>query len=45
VGVSAHVTELARRYYAAAAGNGWSGRYYPAVIEVVDRSIELPAKG
>ena len=41
VGVSAHVTELARRYYAAAASNGWSGRYYPAVIEVVDRSIDL----
>jgi 3-hydroxyisobutyrate dehydrogenase-like beta-hydroxyacid dehydrogenase len=41
VGVSAHVTQLARRYYAAAAGNGWSGRYYPAVIEVVDRGIDL----
>ena len=41
VGVSAHVTQLARRYYAAAAGNGWSGRYYPAVIEVVDRDIDL----
>jgi 3-hydroxyisobutyrate dehydrogenase-like beta-hydroxyacid dehydrogenase len=43
VGVSAHVTELARRYYAATAANGWSGRYYPAVIEVVDRNIDLPA--
>jgi 3-hydroxyisobutyrate dehydrogenase-like beta-hydroxyacid dehydrogenase len=43
VGVSARVTELARRYYAAAANNGWSGRYYPAVIEVVDRGIELSA--
>jgi 3-hydroxyisobutyrate dehydrogenase-like beta-hydroxyacid dehydrogenase len=42
VGVSAHVTQLAQRYYAAAATNGWSGRYYPAVIEVVDRNIELP---
>jgi 3-hydroxyisobutyrate dehydrogenase-like beta-hydroxyacid dehydrogenase len=41
VGVSAHVTELAQRYYAATASNGWSGRYYPAVIEVVDRNIEL----
>ena len=41
VGVSTHVTELARRYYAAAASNGWSGRYYPAVIEVVDRGIDL----
>ena len=44
VGVAAHVTQLAQRYYAAAANNGWSGRYYPAVIEVVDRSIELPAQ-
>jgi 3-hydroxyisobutyrate dehydrogenase-like beta-hydroxyacid dehydrogenase len=44
VGVSAHITELAQRYYAAAANNGWSGRYYPAVIEVVDRDIELPAQ-
>jgi 3-hydroxyisobutyrate dehydrogenase-like beta-hydroxyacid dehydrogenase len=43
VGVSAHITELAQRYYAAAANNGWSGRYYPAVIEVVDRDIDLPA--
>jgi 3-hydroxyisobutyrate dehydrogenase-like beta-hydroxyacid dehydrogenase len=42
VGVSAHVTQLAQRYYAAAATSGWSGRYYPAVIEVVDRNIELP---
>jgi 3-hydroxyisobutyrate dehydrogenase-like beta-hydroxyacid dehydrogenase len=42
VGVSAHVTRLAQRYYSAAATNGWSGRYYPAVIEVVDRNIDLP---
>ena len=42
VGVSAHVTQLAKRYYAAAAENGWSGRYFPAVIEVVDQNIELP---
>jgi 3-hydroxyisobutyrate dehydrogenase-like beta-hydroxyacid dehydrogenase len=44
VGVVAHITQLAQRYYAAAANNGWSGRYYPAVIEVVDRDIELPAQ-
>jgi 3-hydroxyisobutyrate dehydrogenase-like beta-hydroxyacid dehydrogenase len=44
VGVSAHITQLAQRYYAAAATNGWSGRYYPAVIEVVDRNIDLPAQ-
>ena len=44
VGVSAHVTRLAQRYYAATAAHGWSGRYFPAVIEVVDRDIELPAQ-
>jgi 3-hydroxyisobutyrate dehydrogenase-like beta-hydroxyacid dehydrogenase len=38
VAVSAHVTELARRYYAATADNGFSGRYYPAVIEIVERN-------
>lgn len=43
VGVTAHVAQLAQRYYAAAAASGWSGRYYPAVIEVVDRNIGLPA--
>ena len=37
--VSAPVTELAQRYYAATANNGWSGRYFPAVIEVNDRNI------
>lgn len=42
VGVSAHVTELAQRYYDATARGGWSGRYFPAVIEVVDRGVELP---
>ena len=41
VGVAAHVTRLAERYYAATATNGWSGRYFPAVIEVVDRNIDL----
>ena len=44
VDVSTHFTELAQRYYAAAATNGWSGRYFPAVIEVVDRNIDLPAQ-
>jgi len=37
--VSAHVAELAQRYYAATAEHGWSGRYFPAVIEVIDRNI------
>jgi 3-hydroxyisobutyrate dehydrogenase-like beta-hydroxyacid dehydrogenase len=44
VGVSARVTQLAQRYYSATATNGWSGRYYPAVIEIVDRNIDLPAQ-
>ena len=44
VGVAAHITQLAKRYYAATATNGWSGRYYPAVIEVVDRNLDLPTK-
>lgn len=35
-GLSAHVTELAQRYYAAAATEGWSGRYFPSVIELID---------
>ena len=42
VKVSAHITRLAQRYYAATAENGWSGRYFPAVIEVVDRNLKLP---
>ena len=41
VNVTARVAQLAERYYAATANNGWSGRYYPAVIEVVDRDIPL----
>jgi 3-hydroxyisobutyrate dehydrogenase-like beta-hydroxyacid dehydrogenase len=44
VGVSAHITKLAQRYYTAAANHGWADRYYPAVIEIVDRDIELPAQ-
>src|SRR5258706_11986444 len=44
VGGSARVTQLAQRYYSATATNGWSGRYFPAVIEVVDRNIELPSQ-
>jgi 3-hydroxyisobutyrate dehydrogenase-like beta-hydroxyacid dehydrogenase len=42
-GLAAHVTELAQRYYTATAKEGWSGRYFPAVIEVIDRDIG-PAK-
>jgi 3-hydroxyisobutyrate dehydrogenase-like beta-hydroxyacid dehydrogenase len=42
VGVPARVAELARRYYAATAAGGYAGRYYPAVIEVIDRNLDLP---
>lgn len=38
-GVAAHVTQLARRYYLSTAQKGWGGRYFPAVIEVIDRDI------
>ena len=39
------VAELAQRYYAATASSGWGGRYFPAVIEVVDRNIDpAPAR-
>jgi len=38
-GVKAHVAELSQRYYAATADNGFGGRYFPAVIEVIDRNI------
>lgn len=37
-GLTARVTELAQRYYAATASGGWSGRYFPSVIEIIDRS-------
>jgi 3-hydroxyisobutyrate dehydrogenase-like beta-hydroxyacid dehydrogenase len=40
-GVQTRVTELAQRYYAATAEHGWSGRYFPAVIEVVYQNIAL----
>lgn len=43
-GVVAQVTELAQRYYAATAANGFSGRYFPAVIEVIDRNL-APSAG
>jgi 3-hydroxyisobutyrate dehydrogenase-like beta-hydroxyacid dehydrogenase len=38
-GTSAAFTGLARRYYESAARNGLGGRYFPVVIEVVDRNI------
>jgi len=38
-GLAAPAIELSRRYYESAAAHGWSGRYFPAVIEVIDRNI------
>jgi 3-hydroxyisobutyrate dehydrogenase-like beta-hydroxyacid dehydrogenase len=38
-GVGTHVTQLAKRYYSSTAQNGFSGRYFPAVIEVIYRNI------
>ena len=35
----AMVTELAQRYYTATARQGWGGRYFPAVIELIDRNL------
>ena len=39
VGLAAHVAQLAQRYYAATAKGGWSGRYFPAVIEIIDSGV------
>lgn len=36
-GLAAHVAELARQYYAAAVSGGYSGRYFPSVIELIDQ--------
>jgi len=44
VGVAARVTELAQRCYAATAEAGFSGRYFPSVIEVIDRNLAVAAK-
>lgn len=38
--LKAHVTQLAERYYHAASTQGWSGRYFPAVIELIDQGID-----
>ena len=40
-GVDTRVAKLAERYYATAAESGWSGRYFPCVIEVIDQGIDL----
>lgn len=36
-GLDPKVTEVARRYYEAACAGGMSGRYYPGVIEVIEK--------
>ena len=38
-GTATHVTQLAKRYYTSTAQNGFSGRYFPAVIEVIYGNI------
>ena len=43
-GVATNVTELAARYYEATAAHGWSGRYFPAVIDIIDRGIPPAGK-
>ena len=40
-GVNTRVTELAQRYYTSTAQAGFSGRYFPAVIEVVYSNAAL----
>lgn len=35
--VDAQVTQLSQRYYQATVDGGFSGRYFPAVIEIVDK--------
>lgn len=41
-GLRPRVTELSQRYYHATANNGWSGHYFPAVIDIIDRNIDIP---
>lgn len=39
MGVDPQVSLLAERYYKAAVENGYGGRYFPAVIEMIDRGL------
>ncbi len=41
VGVSARVAQMVRAYYDQTAKSGWSGRYFPSVIELIDRDIDV----
>lgn len=42
-GMAPKVTEVVRRYYDAARDNGLSGRYFPGVIEIIDKDGAAPA--
>jgi 3-hydroxyisobutyrate dehydrogenase-like beta-hydroxyacid dehydrogenase len=37
MGVDPQVSELAEKYYQAAVEQGYGGRYFPAVIEMIDK--------
>lgn len=41
-GTPAAITATARRYYEAAAANGLGGRYFPVVIEAIERNLLAP---
>lgn len=38
-GTSAAFTDLARRYYKAAVQNGFGGKYFPGVVEMIEQNI------
>lgn len=40
-GLELRITDLAHNYFKATAANGWSGRYFPAVIEIVDKGVDI----
>lgn len=42
-GLAPRVTEVARSYYEAARDGGLSGRYFPGVIEIIERGGAAPA--
>jgi 3-hydroxyisobutyrate dehydrogenase-like beta-hydroxyacid dehydrogenase len=42
-GTPTPLTSLARRYYQAAVAHGLGGRYFPVVIELVERDVDVAA--
>jgi 3-hydroxyisobutyrate dehydrogenase-like beta-hydroxyacid dehydrogenase len=42
-GLAPKVTDVARRYYEAACAGGVSGRYFPGVIEIIEKDGAAPA--